>query len=399
MLYAFILGKNPSLSIAEIISVLKRDHFVFVIISISTKSMVIKIDNDIENVQNVLDTLGGTIKIAQVFTQTKEDSVIGPIVGYISNSFKDSKFIYGVSFYGTKNRKLGFEIKNQLKKIGVNSRYVQGKDDHLSAPEIKNNMMLEKGADFVVIKNGAETFVGKTIAIQDYESYSYRDYSRPRRNAKSGMLPPKVAQSMLNLVPEKVKTIYDPFCGNGTILQEAALMGLSIFGSDLLRERVYDTVKNLEWLKKEYNLNTSLEKRIFESNALEIGVDSPHIKADAIVSEVYLGPPMDSRTKERDILETINKLEKDYLVFLKSATNIKTKHLVLAIPFYLIKRRSYFLNIIDEAKKLGYNTISPMEDFGFDFDPMPEYEKNRKTILYARPDQIVGREILILEKS
>jgi len=405
MLYAFILGKNTALSVAEILSVLKRDRFVFVYLSITSKALIIKTDKLISEPQKLLGCLGGSIKIAEIFMETEANKIKGPILGYISSAFQESKFIFGISSYGFRTHNLGIEIKKELKKIGVSSRLVMGKEESLSAPEIKNNKILEKGADFILIQNQNKIFVGKTVAIQDYESYSHRDFGRPRRNAKSGMLPPKVAQIMLNLIPNydlqltRLPLIYDPFCGQGTVLQEALLLGLEVIGSDNSPERIYDSQKNLEWLAKEYNLSIRAENIIFQADALALTKESLSVNPDAIVSEVYLGPPLDKQTTEKNILGIIKDLEKEYTSFLHSIQYLNIQYFVLAFPYYNLKNKRYYLNIFDSLQKIGYNVIDPFEKSGIDFDLLPEYNREQKTILYSRPDQIVGREIVILEKK
>lgn len=399
MKYAFILGKNTALSIAEIISVLKRDLFVFVILSISGNTLIIKADKRIENAQDFLNKLGGIIKVAEIFTETQEKDIIEPILGYIENSSQDSKFIFGISSYNLKVKNLGFDIKKELKKVVVSSRFVQGKEESLSAPEIKNNKIIEKGADFVLIRNENQVFLGKTIAIQDYEAYSDRDYGRPRRNAKSGMLPPKIAQIMLNLIPNNPSLIYDPFCGNGTILQEALLMGYQVIGSDISQDRIYDTKENLKWLKDKYKLDIEPDKIVFRSDALSLTKKNLLNKPDAIVSEVYLGPPLTEMVTEREILNITNKLEGEYKQFLRSCLETNTPYLILALPFYNLRGKRYYLNIFDDIGKIGYNVIDPFKDTGIGFDLLLEYDNKRKTIFYSRPDQIVGREIIILERN
>ena len=85
--------------------------------------------------------------------------------------------------------------------------------------------------------------------MQDIESYTKRDRERPKRDAKVGMLPPKLAQIIINLaagqlpeeklqnicdiplgepIPRRLlgQTVLDPFCGTGVILQEASADGL-----------------------------------------------------------------------------------------------------------------------------------------------------------------------------
>mgnify|MGYP000206360901 CR=1 FL=1 len=403
MLYAFILGKNPTLSIAEIISVLKRDSFVFVILSITSKSLVIKLDKKIENTQFFLDKIGGTIKIAEIFSIKKEKEVLGELLNYISDNFQNQKFIFGISKYDISLPKIGFELKKELKKININSRFVKGKDKSLSAPEIKNNKILTHGSDFVLIREKNNIYIGKTIAIQDYISYSYRDYNRPRRNAKSGMLPPKIAQIMINLIPLKInsKVIYDPFCGQGTVLQEASLIDLKSMGSDISPERIFDTKENLKWLKREYNLNIHPEEMVFLSDALKIKNKDFKNKPDFIVSEVYLGPPMKGNENEKEIISIINKIEHQCIFFLKNIvlSKINIRYLILAIPYYNLKNKKYYLNIIDEFKKMSYNVIDPFNNTEIEKGKLKEYNQERKTIEYIRENQIVGRELFILEKK
>jgi len=75
------------------------------------------------------------------------------------------------------------------------------------------------------------------------------------------MLPPKLAQMMINiaLTPtlsqrerEKNISIYDPFCGLGTILIEALNSGYSnVYGSDLNEKMVEATSKNISFYLKQ----------------------------------------------------------------------------------------------------------------------------------------------------
>lgn len=80
-----------------------------------------------------------------------------------------------------------------------------------------------------------------TLACQDIDSYTRRDTGKSR-DMVVGMMPPKLVQMMLNLALDsemKNPGIYDPFCGLGTTLIEAANMGMTrIYGSDLSKEMV-----------------------------------------------------------------------------------------------------------------------------------------------------------------
>ncbi len=399
--YAFVLGNNQALSLAEILSVLKREGFVFVVLSITTKTLVIKTEKELPDPAKFIDRLGGTIKIARLFSRIENGNIMKPILDFASDTTKDGKFIFGVSFYGEKTKNLGFEIKKELKKAGVASRFVQGKEEALSAPEIAHNKILEKGADFVIIRSQEGLYLGKTVAIQDYESYSHRDYDRPRRNAKSGMLPPKVAQMMLNLASSDKGVFYDPFCGNGTILQEAILLNLKIIGSDLSRDRVFDTIKNLEWLEKEYGVKTEPKKIVFQLDAPEIKRVSLPTNPEVIVTETYLGLPLLTLPPEEVIKRNFRDLSRLYIDFLRNLRKElpEIKEIIMAIPFYKGTKKNYFVEVIDEIKNIGYNVSAPFESDVFSFGSPAGYNEVRCTILYSRKYQIVGREILVLKNK
>jgi tRNA G10 N-methylase Trm11 len=89
-----------------------------------------------------------------------------------------------------------------------------------------------------------------------------------------GMLPPKLAQMMINL--SLGNTIYDPFVGLGTVLIESVHMGNNrVFGSDLNPRMVTTANDNLKNLQK----NLTCNHTIFLQNAkyiheIEIGLNN-----------------------------------------------------------------------------------------------------------------------------
>jgi len=56
--------------------------------------------------------------------------------------------------------------------------------------------------------------IAHTIGVQDIDAYTHRDIGR-ERSMTVGMMPPKLAQIMLNLATkgERGFQIWDPFCG------------------------------------------------------------------------------------------------------------------------------------------------------------------------------------------
>lgn len=73
---------------------------------------------------------------------------------------------------------------------------------------------------------------------------------RPKRKPffHPSAMPPKLARCMVNLAkPKTGELVFDPFCGTGSMLIEAALMGCRILGLDVQRRMVKGTLKNLAY--------------------------------------------------------------------------------------------------------------------------------------------------------
>src|SRR3989344_5585326 len=95
------------------------------------------------------------------------------------------------------------------------------------------------------------------------------------------------------------KTLLDPFCGMGTILAEALLLGWQVIGSDQSEEVVVKAQANLRWL----GLKTH---KLFTSDATHISEKVESV--DAIVTEPFMGKPNVSRENVKDIMTGLSKL-------------------------------------------------------------------------------------------
>jgi tRNA (guanine10-N2)-dimethyltransferase len=75
---------------------------------------------------------------------------------------------------------------------------------------------------------------------------------RPRRKPffHPSAMQAKLARCMVNLaMPRKGDLVFDPFCGTGTMLIEASLVGCRAFGLDIQRRMARGTVRNLSHFK------------------------------------------------------------------------------------------------------------------------------------------------------
>lgn len=375
--YIFILGSHPELSVAELQAVLEPT----VQGPIQRQGQVALASlAETTDIDALMERLGGTVKIAKLVGPFDEDALADWMFGQIDRS---SKFHFGFSLYaaedGVSTKKhwktlnaLGLQLKKAMKAEGISARFVSSKEVALSSVIVRKERLLKNGADIVILKDKRGMRFGKTVATQAFGEFSKRDYGRPQRDSKSGMLPPKVARMMVNIAqPKENSTILDPFCGSGTILQEALLLGhKNVIGSDISDKAVEDTKANLAWLKLPI---IPVHRSPVEELAMKSVLDPRSI--DRIVFEGYLGPPSPKEERVPQILNELTELYTNAFPILADLLN-EDGAVVAALPFWRYKQEHYL-----DIKSIINNA-------GFTVDAGPWF--------YRRPDSVVGREIVRL---
>ncbi|MBU2228979.1 RsmD family RNA methyltransferase, partial [Patescibacteria group bacterium] len=328
--YFFILGRSPKLAQAEIESILPTLPGEYRIAESADDVLLLDLKIFGENgfqLKNFMKKLGGTIKVGKIIdeVENKNQAISTLTLERLLKKYlpqKEQKITFGFSLYNAGNSfsksfqkdlaKTGIQIKIGLKKEGLKARFVTSKDKALSSVIVGENKLVERGADICIFFAKEKIYIGKTIAVQDYKSFSKFDYGRPRADAKSGMLPPKIARIMVNLAQTKPDEILlDPFCGSGTVLQEALLLGTKkVIGSDISRKAVDDTNKNLEWLASEIDFPES-NYQILHSDVRELSINLK-TKVDVIVTEPFLGPPLRGSESINHLQQNVKELSKLY---------------------------------------------------------------------------------------
>ncbi|NIP32855.1 hypothetical protein GWN26_09370, partial [Candidatus Saccharibacteria bacterium] len=221
--YFFILGRNTTLSISEIESVLEKNIASRIM---GTGFYIIESKDELD-LNELQQTLGGTIKIGEIVLESEKE-----ITNYLKKNAGDKKLRFGINLYGCDLKPM--QIKKQLKDAGISSRLVESKEKTLSSVITQKEILNKDGIELNCFKADNKIFIGRTRTCQPFEEFSYRDWQRPAKDQASGMLPPKIAKIMINLAQaDRNELLLDPFCGSGTILMEAALMGHNILiGSD-----------------------------------------------------------------------------------------------------------------------------------------------------------------------
>ena len=226
-----------------------------------------------------------------------------------------------------------------------------------------------------------------TTNEQVIEAYTARDQVRPARDAKVGMLPPKLAQIIINLAcgQKNPKILLDPFCGTGVVLQEALLMGIEVYGTDLEPRMIDYSEKNLSWLTR-----THLPAQT--SRRLEIA-DATNYKwventFETVACETYLGQPLTKLPVGEHLSKIIYEANLVNHKFLQniSAQLKKGTRLCIAVPVWRGKHEFLHLPMLDHLTDMGYTRIR--------FNNAKDDD-----LIYHRDGQVVGRELLVLEKS
>jgi tRNA G10 N-methylase Trm11 len=212
---------------------------------------------------------------------------------------------------------------------------------------------------------------GRMIESCDYEKIEQRDMKKPvRREALS--ISPRLAKILINLsgVREN-ETLLDPFCGIGTVLQEALLQNINVIGVDKDKQAIEDAKTNLEWFK------------FPKSDYTLINDDSSKVKVrdvKGIATEPDLGELQKRIPSEQKAKEILAGFE---LLMIKVLNNLKPKvhgKIAFTSPLIQTDKKKIACDFENIAKKTGLKIAK-----GF---PISEF----------REDSIVGRSILVMEK-
>lgn len=289
-------------------------------------------------------------------------------------------------------------LKKHIVAHGRSARVVVAKESTLPSSALVQGKILQQGFEILLLATSTGLVWGRTVTTQDISSYGDRDFGRPARDSVSGMLPPKVAQAMVNLTQPKISDrLLDPFCGSGTILQEALLLGLAkVHGSDISAKAVADTLTNLAWLAQRYGVQPEVED-VTQRDAKDLPRVLGPEAVDVIATEPYLGPPQRGIPRGRIILPLVSALSRQYEGWLRALGQVVRVggRVSMVWPFFHVEQHGYFLQLQHAVGDAGFSVIAPPAWL----IAQPWFRSTpRGSILYSRPDQVVGREIITLLK-
>lgn len=441
--YAFVLGRERDLCLAELRATLGRFGFCFNPEQSRTGfgdfilSDNVALFNLDKNPAKLIDILGGTTKIFEIVDLDHANIVRAPArtsesvsqqtshtqatsVRRINKTIEElilmrakttsGKFNFGFSAYGRHRaiqlNPLGLNIKKDLKGQ-LSLRFIALKEKELSTIVSSKNKLATEGLEVGFFNDQ----VGVLLAVTDPEAWSERDYGKPRGDKFSGMVPPKLARAMVNIalgasINDQVSTInkisriplvVDPFCGSGNILLEALMLGCDVLGSDVSEKAVNDSRENVEWLKEKLssiNDQLSIKYQFPKYQLAQIDATSSqllehwNLKLDnydkvVVVCEPYLGEPKKYLSSIRAVRGEYEKVRDLYLNFLKNVAGLNRGGLVVCLVFPLVET-------VEKTKFSLYSeSVDEIKKIG--------YTELAKPLIYGRDYQVVKREIVLLQ--
>lgn len=395
-MYIAILGRQPALGMAELEHLYGSENTRW----FADQSALVDAD------KLSIERLGGVQKAGRVVIEMPnadwQRASMKIIQTYVSKwADVEGKITLGISAYGFDTnphevQRTGILLKQKLKKTGVSLRAIPNSELVLNTATAHHNKLglSDNKVELIVVRSrSGRVVVAESTGAQNITALARRDQGRPKRDAFVGMLPPKLALMMVNLALDSTNPetnddsglrVLDPFCGTGVILQEAALLGHAIYGTDLADKMISFSRTNIEWLAESHRL--SLDATIEQGDAMDTQWEMP---VDAIVCESYLGQPFSappSPTKLDQVRKSCNHIISTFLE--NAASQLKPgTPLCVAVPAWKSTNNDFtHLPLINNLEKLGYTR--------YEFKNVKNDE-----LLYYREDQVVARELLVLIKT
>ncbi len=404
-----ILGRQPALGLAELESLYGADAVSVV------NPRVAGLNLHASEVD--FGRLGGSTRVAHVMTTLPTtdwkalERKLPELITELALTLPDGKIQLGLSAFGlkispAKLNAAGLTLKKTLRtRTDRSVRITPNPEVELNTAQVLHNHLTSPtGIELLLIaSNNGDTVVARTTQTQDIDSYTLRDRGRPKRDARVGMLPPKLAQIIINLagthLPPSTKTdrslpynqhppqaqLLDPFCGTGVLLQEAILLGYAVQGTDIEPRMIDYTRTNLDWANTTFR-NAPAPYTLEQGDATTHQWKQP---VDLVACETYLGRPFTAKPSSEVLAQTVSEVNLILKKFLQNIHGqlVSGTRLCLAVPAWQTAPGQFkHLPLIDQVGELRYNRVS-----------LEHVQASQ--LLYYREDQIVARELLVLTRK
>jgi tRNA G10 N-methylase Trm11 len=250
---------------------------------------------------------------------------------------------------------------------------------------LTREIMSRKIVDIIAIKLGDYYWLGATSFIPDTEQFQIRSNERPVVSADIS-ISSRLARVLLNVGGvSRGQVVLDPFCGAGTILSEAVILGADCIGIDRDPHRIENTKHNLEWLSGALG-------RTNQTCSLEVG-DAMKLRdlvndatVDAVVTEPILLPRIDfapAQERARKLIKNASMLYSESLYSIARAVK-KGGKVVIVTPSLRSASGKDVSVILENLEEIGLRPFQPGR-VRFEYPVRISHEKTRwvKRLVYV----------------
>lgn len=292
------------LSVLELASLQQSSQIDFKLLAHSDLTALMECD--VKAATSLIGRLGGSYKIVKL---------CGTSVENVFESLPlpdDPKFAWTISSYGAPSELLEDTRESvrsflKVKSLGK-SRYIlpdffqkgAASDNSSHVRELKLKDLRDKvvrpassrtGFDIVVAANLIQDkyLFGYTVDTSDHAGFEKRDFSRSYQNPTT-TIGPRLARVLVNLaMKRKHGSLLDPFCGLGTILQEALVLGYDVCGVDISASKLERCKTNLNWLRSNSGISPKLRQVMIRGDASRLRKENLP-KIEGVATEPILLP-------------------------------------------------------------------------------------------------------------
>jgi tRNA G10 N-methylase Trm11 len=354
------ISSYSQLSLLETVRIKDSGIFDFEILESTKDSVLLQCSQ--ETGKALAKKFGGIFKIVRACGSSIED---------LTKSLplpESSKFNWTISGYGCdldtyEGAKVSISDFLKSESLGK-SRFVKSDEegdvrelrlsDLVKTVLTKNNARI-RGLDVVVDSRFGKPLYGYTEFTSDIDGFGERDFGRPYQDP-TVTIGPRLARVLVNLCGlRKGKTILDPFCGLGTILQEAMIAGHNAVGIELSGQDVMKSRKNLDWMKKQFQISPKLSYYVTRADTFRIEKENLP-KIDAIATEPILIPKLEKNPTAAEAGQIIRNAKIDYENAFRAFSRILEKDgkISIVVP-----------EVVDDRGRGHSIDLESMSDLGF----------------------------------
>ncbi len=398
----FFFGRNPVLSLAELHSLLQVRNPGARIQPLWNNAALV--DGLSTEPKKVVNWLGGTTKIARLCCELRNLKTGNVLEELERNNFfnqLEGKFFFSLSRLGKVSEeeqqsvlqalKQGFK-KNKQKALLKHGTERKQLNQFVTNPsEIVSWKLLETKTDLAIAKTTTGFLFCQTIAVFNPSEWEWRDENRPHKDNKE-IISIRLAKILVNLAGLKEKqTVLDPFCGYGTVLQEALLNGLNGIGIEKEKTKTEAAKQNLSWLAKQCQGIGKVV--VYNGDAVQAPSFLKKGDFQAVVTEPHMGPYLAKRPSAEQAQRILNELQALYQKLFSGLALLlnKGERVVFVFPVFELFNHQQ-LRLPETVFSAWFESTNPLQSMG------PAFSRAFPA-LYQNPKNKLLREIHVLQRK